>query len=437
MAVALPLTQQRSSRPSGVLVALGLALILLLVVSYVLSDGSGGGRFGVGRLWSSPSVAGNSAAISPPRTADGEVGLALKDIRPYLPRPTDAINVTLWIPKHVAWERQYVVKDLVEPAARGGVVTVRELDPLKDDATGGWNRGKPKNWINRPDDVNIVIFHGIIEDDKRCHSSIVEKAHYYQPALAFIFSDEVGLSRCITKKLSQLVPVVMRHYTPDSHGFKSPPNVFSIPLGTMNNQEYDRAKLVKKASERAGAAKNDRREMIEKLSKKFPERQFRLGKPSISMAEVAKLYHRAVFVPNSRGFLKLDCFRLYEATRAGAIPVVVGPADEIEKTFGRFMGSEGKLPPWVFAPTWDAAIVNMEQLLESNDKLNARQAAVLDWWAAVSDATVKRIRRAIEVDWARRRLASATGQRLRSAGLSMAADMFERRPDPMIQQEAS
>ncbi len=36
------------------------------------------------------------------------------------------------------------------------------------------------------------------------------------------------------------------------------------------------------------------------------------------------IYKHAVFVPNGRGNIVLGCFRLYEASMAGAIPVVVG-----------------------------------------------------------------------------------------------------------------
>eukprot|EP00170_Pyropia_yezoensis_P005769 contig_23458_g5787 len=41
----------------------------------------------------------------------------------------------------------------------------------------------------------------------------------------------------------------------------------------------------------------------------------------------------AAFVPNSHGNVVLDCFRLYEASMAGAIPVIVASAAEFRTNF--------------------------------------------------------------------------------------------------------
>ena len=61
-------------------------------------------------------------------------------------------------------------------------------------------------------------------------------------------------------------------------------------------------------------------------------------------ADIWDVYRNAKFVPNGRGNAVLDCFRLYEASMAGAIPVVVGSWSEIRETF--YFG--GDVLPWIF-----------------------------------------------------------------------------------------
>ena len=50
-------------------------------------------------------------------------------------------------------------------------------------------------------------------------------------------------------------------------------------------------------------------------------------------ADIFQAYRDAIFVPNGRGNVVLDCVRLFEASLAGAIPVVVGPWPEVREAF--------------------------------------------------------------------------------------------------------
>lgn len=68
----------------------------------------------------------------------------------------------------------------------------------------------------------------------------------------------------------------------------------------------------------------------------------------------------------------LDCFRLYEASLAGAILVVVGSESEIAETF-QF---DGELPPWIFERDWDTAAT----FLKTPTVLQTMQERNLAWW---------------------------------------------------------
>ena len=83
---------------------------------------------------------------------------------------------------------------------------------------------------------------------------------------------------------------------------------------------------------------------------------------------MCKIYSQSVFVPCGRGNSSLDCFRLYEASMNGAIPVLVGSNDEIKSTF-----KYEENPPWIFAKTWSEAV---EKCM--NTKINSQN--VLEWW---------------------------------------------------------
>jgi len=72
---------------------------------------------------------------------------------------------------------------------------------------------------------------------------------------------------------------------------------------------------------------------------------------AVSPHDTYNMYSDAIFVPIGRGFVSLDCFRIYEAIAAGAIPVVVGPPHELAATF-----PYNELPlPLITADSWDAA----------------------------------------------------------------------------------
>jgi hypothetical protein len=68
---------------------------------------------------------------------------------------------------------------------------------------------------------------------------------------------------------------------------------------------------------------------------------------------VAFAYGNSDFVVSPRGEVNLDCFRHYEASALGAIPIVVANATELDMTFSG-IGSASR-PPWLFADSWEDA----------------------------------------------------------------------------------
>jgi hypothetical protein len=184
--------------------------------------------------------------------------------------------------------------------------------------------------------------------------------------------------------LERLAPLVLRQYHHAGYG-AVPPNVLHLPLGYMRGMlggESLEAYLPKARrrppSERSltwsfvgDVEKQDRREMAAEMRRAFPSCFVGRASPS----RMAELYRDSAFVPNGRGNVVLNCFRLYEASLCGALPVVVGAEDEIEREF-RYEED----PPWVFARSWPEAVRECARLLGSPEELRARHEAVLLWW---------------------------------------------------------
>ena len=86
-------------------------------------------------------------------------------------------------------------------------------------------------------------------------------------------------------------------------------------------------------------------------------------------------YRESIFVPNGRGNAKLDCFRLYEASICGAIPILVGSKKEIKETF-----CKEENPPWLIFDTWENAQIGCLELLKDMDKLDKISKENINWW---------------------------------------------------------
>lgn len=95
-----------------------------------------------------------------------------------------------------------------------------------------------------------------------------------------------------------------------------------------------------------------------------------------SHKETLSIMRASHFVLSGRGNVALDCFRLYEASIMGAIPVLATTRAEYNSSFGRFCHS----PPWIRGESWADAAMIVAELLRNKTAVRRRQLAVVEWW---------------------------------------------------------
>ena len=192
--------------------------------------------------------------------------------------------------------------------------------------------------------------------------SLVEKS---KPKVIICLSDELIIENLQTfNQLGNYCDLFLRQYHHPQYTYTS--NTIHIPLGYTNG-----CKVFKNKKELnwsfLGQIKTDRQEMINsfrKISNHF------VGK-NVPKDLMCKIYSKSIFVPCGRGNYSLDCFRLYEASMNGAIPVVVGSMEEIECTF-----KYEENPPWIFAKNWNEAVEKCNSMI----KYDIDNKPVLEWW---------------------------------------------------------
>ena len=136
--------------------------------------------------------------------------------------------------------------------------------------------------------------------------------------------------------------------------------------------------------------KFDRAEMIKTFSElhALPKMDKDLPNPRAMRA----LYESATFVPIGRGWVSTECFRIYEAASAGAIPVIVLNSAHRNYSHGfvaRLESEEPLVPPFVFANSWPEAYAEVSRLLLDAKELLAQQTRVMQWWDAAWERTVE------------------------------------------------
>jgi len=167
--------------------------------------------------------------------------------------------------------------------------------------------------------------------------------------------------------------------------YKKAHNVRVIPLGYMFGMIHTISvahsqKILVHANDTreniwsfAGNIKSDRASAIEIFHDMKPNFHGLLDKSII-----ASMYRNSDFVVSPRGNANLDCFRHYEASMNGAIPVIVGNTAEILDTFAHFIS----MPPWLFADSWAQAKLSVRALIADRDNLVKQRKLVLEWWQA-------------------------------------------------------
>ena len=225
-----------------------------------------------------------------------------------------------------------------------------------------------------PSDKLVIIFSSSCTTIQR----IKQICDYSKPTIVIQLSDEFGRFPEYTE-LSKYCKLYARNYHHANY-----PNVDAvyIPLGYNSNMITQRSTDITHipSSSRTlgwsfiGEIRENRKTMIS-----FFQR-LNLGLPycikkGVSSSEMFSTYAHTVFVPSERGHVSLDCFRIYEACVAGAIPVVVGNQRELTLTFAK-----EENPPWIFATNWRTAAMICASLFRNKSQLDQKQQEVIQWW---------------------------------------------------------
>lgn len=211
------------------------------------------------------------------------------------------------------------------------------------------------------------------------------------PKIIIMCSNEEGNHK-ENVKFANKTKLLLYQYNHKDYNYDN--NTLQIPLG------YTDIKLntnLKKPNERKyiwsfiGNQKQDRKIMVDTF------KNANLGESyvnnGISKQEMYDIYCDSVFVPNGRGNYTLDCFRLYEAAVAGAIPIVVGNQEEIDITF-HYNGSK---PPFLYATSWDVVVTKCKDLLNNKSELEDKQSKILEWWKTITDKIQNKVKNVLSI----------------------------------------
>ncbi len=191
-----------------------------------------------------------------------------------------------------------------------------------------------------------------------------------QPKIIIQLSDEFYFEDLqLHNNLSNYCNLFLRQYHHTNYTYNQ--NTLHIPLGyTYDCKVYSSPKKYDWSF--IGEIKSDRQEMIDTFSRMSNH----FISSNVSRDEMCKIYSQSFFVLCGRGNSSLNCFRQYEASMNGAIPVIVGSKEEIEYTF-----KYEQNPPWIFAETWEDAYEKCSNLLLDYEYLEELKEKVLEWWS--------------------------------------------------------
>jgi hypothetical protein len=252
-----------------------------------------------------------------------------------------------------------------------------------------YNINNCKLLLEREDIVSNCLFvMSVLFYDINNMEEIVKKI---QPLVIFSLSDERGIFQKYND-LEKYTKLFLRQYNHKSYNYSS--HNIQIPLGYVSNflpsNNNNIVTDIKPINERKvncsfiGAKKSDREHMCNVFEKNmdntiivFVNNNWNIEKLPITPNKLFTLYNNSIFIIIGRGNISLDCFRIYEAIVAGAIPVIVGEEEEIDITFYY----SGCKPPFVYSDTWENAVSVCNNLLHEPELLQEKQDKILEWWA--------------------------------------------------------
>ena len=222
-----------------------------------------------------------------------------------------------------------------------------------------------------------------------------EKRGGARPTLLVHLADEWGKNPPFDsyKRAVDSKGTVLRQYHHAGYSYPRSPRVLIMPLGFGRNYlpanaDTDSCSVARRSVENLYEQRKttvffkgsphslDRQAMIESFQN-WSHNAVISGK-LIKIQELFAHHRRASFVLAPRGHVSLECFRHYEATLAGAIPVTVGSTKEIKAS----LGAAHHDPPFLFADSWPSAQRAVEELLHPSraDALAQRRLSLAVWY---------------------------------------------------------
>ena len=270
------------------------------------------------------------------------------------------------------WELDYITLDIL-PYEHINIIKVNQTDA----ANLTFYQELSANQ-SLPHIVQNCIY--IFSSNNKNHRDVYSVVSYLQPRVILHMSDETDLS-FLYNGLANHCDIYIRQYCYGYH--KRHLNTIYMPLGYMRGM-FLGARSVKEVTVSDAFAEKrpyvwsfvgngDKRDRVEMLN------QFKTLSPyatkQATAVEMKELYSKANFVPIGQGWVTLDCFRIYEASANGAIPVIVGKEKDLQINFGCFNSL-----PWIFASSWKEAVKKVEEINRNDSLVAAIRHSTVAWW---------------------------------------------------------
>lgn len=214
------------------------------------------------------------------------------------------------------------------------------------------------------------------------YSQVLEAVQKFKPKIIIQLSDEFeSEDNSIHNNLGNYCELFLRNYHHSNYTYTD--NTEHIPIGRKNDFNISGKEIVESSKRKyswcfIGQKKSDRESLVNAFSS-IPDHYCLAHDGDLTQKidgdQLADYYLNSVFVPCGRGWTTLNVMRVYEAAMCGAIPVIVGDKNEIERDF-----KYEECPPFIFSNTWENAAVICKSLLTNKNLLLNKQNQILEWW---------------------------------------------------------
>jgi hypothetical protein len=266
-----------------------------------------------------------------------------------------------------------------------------EVDMVLNEFLGDWEKEvetfDPKDLRKFLDRKDVAVGNSVLVINHMMNrpEDIIEVVAHLRPTILFYMSDERG-DMSWTMALQQYTQLYLTQHNYAHYPYAD--NRLHIPLG-YPRYYLDNAESIRPMAERSttcafiGMMKSDRMRMADIVRAGVPNtniifvhHDWILDTLPYTPSQLFTMYNDAVFVINGRGNSnQVQCFRIFEAIVAGAIPVLVATPAEMSVSM-KFHS----IPPVLVANSWEDAMTQCNRLLEEKETLQTMQDRLLEWW---------------------------------------------------------